>query len=409
MPEYSKMRLKADATYLVTGGSSGFGLASAVRLARRGAKHILLLSRRGIIDAQARETVESIRASGVNVIDARADVADREKLFACLDSALGPLPQLAGIIHAAAVLDDALIGGLDERRIQNALAAKVLGASHLHVYSLQHPVDFFVLYSSVSSVFGNPGQSLYVAANSALETLGSWRRAQGLPAQVIGWGPIADTGMMARQSQSRDQLFKVLGVSPTQGHDALYWLEHCIVENMGENCYFGLDWHSRADLPVLALPRYNRLRPAPPKSESVGAPTLDELRALPYAEAFDVIIQVLSDEITRVLRMPKDRLDADTPLVAQGMDSLMAVELALAIEQKFELPGYTLSLSEASTIKDLAGGLCTYIKESGGAGGVSPGSDAELLQGLEKKHGFKLSDQKLESVMQSMKEQTHEQ
>lgn len=404
---YSKTQLKADAAYLVTGGSSGFGLASAARLARRGARHIILLSRRGIIDEDARAIVANMRANGVTVIEAKADVTDKQALFACLHGLLASLPPLGGIIHAAAVLDDTLIPGLTEKRIRTALAAKVLGALHLHAFSLTHPVDFFVLYSSVSSAFGNPGQSVYVAANSTLEALGALRRSRGLPAQVIGWGPISDTGMMARGSQSRDQLFRVLGISPSQAHDALYWLEHCIEKNVGDSYYFGLDWHSRADLPALGAPRYNRLRPAAPRGKGLEAPALDEIRALPEDEALAVVRRVLVDEITRVLRLPKDRLNEDSPLVAQGMDSLMAVELAIAVEQKFELPGYNLSLAESNTVKDLAASLLAHIKESAGLR-PAPSPDEELVRGLEKKHGFKLTGPKLESVMQSMKDTPHE-
>lgn len=407
-PVYSKMELKADASYLITGGSGGFGLATANRMARRGAKHLILLSRQGLQSEAARESVANMRANGVNVIEALADVTDKDALFRRLNFHLQSLPPLDGVVHAAAALDDGLIGGLTERRIRNSLAAKALGALHLHAFTAERPLSFFVMYSSVSSVFGNPGQSMYVAANSALESLGAWRRSQGLPAQVIAWGPIAETGMMARDSKSRDQLFKVLGVSPSQAHDALYWLEHCIEENVGDSYYFGLDWHSRASLPVLDSPRYNRLRPASPSSEGNEAPSLDEIRALSHADALALVRQALVDEISRVLRLPKDRLNADAPLVAQGMDSLMAVELALAIEQKFDLTGYSLSLAESSTVKDLAASLYAHIRNSAGLKTGSDDSDAAMVRALEKKHGFTLSDQNLESVVQSMKDKRHE-
>lgn len=405
----SKLYLKADATYLVTGGTGGFGLATASRLARRGAKHIVLLSRKGITDEAAMRSIAGIRANGVRIVEAKADVANREQLFACLDMHLKHLPPLAGVVHAAAALDDTLITGLDRRRIRHSLAAKALGAVNLHAYSLDKELDFFVLYSSVSSAFGNPGQSMYVAANSTLETLGAWRRSLGLPAQVIGWGPIADTGMMARDSSTRDKLFKMLGVTPTPVQEALYWLEHCVAENIGDSYYFGLVWDSRTELPVLSSPRFNRLRPAITGIGQTETPALDQIRTMPQDEGIALILQMLVEEITRILRLPKDRLMTETPLISQGMDSLMAVELALAIEQKFELPGYNLSLAESSTALDLARALHTHVRESAGAGGDDVSrADETIVTILEQKHGFRLSEQKREAVVQSMKEGSHE-
>ena len=404
----SKLKLRSDATYLVTGGTGGLGLATAVRLARRGAKHLLLLSRRGITDAEAAQKVDHLRSSGVQVMVAKVDVADKRQLGECLDALLSDQPPLRGIIHAAAVLDDGLITGLTEERIRASLAAKSLGAYNLHIFSQDLPLDFFMLYSSAAAPFGNPGQAAYVGANNMLEALAARRLSLGLPAQYIGWGPIDDTGMLTRNPKAREMLLKVLGISPTPSNDALYWLEHSIAQKIPASYYFGIDWQSRAELSALSSPRFSRLRPRTVATRTVEGPSLEHLRTLPPKEGMETIAGMLIDEISHVLRLPKDRFTANTSLISQGMDSLMAVELALAIEQKFELTGYNLALSEKTTAMSLAESLYTFMTGSAkDAASTTVDPEKQMLQALEQKHGFLLSEQDRVSVVKSMKEDTH--
>lgn len=407
-PVLSKLKLRDDATYLVTGGTGGLGLASAVRLARRGAKHLLLLSRRGVTDAEAAQKIDHLRSSGVQVVVAKVDVAEARQLEECLNRFLSELPPLRGIIHAAAVLDDGLITGLTEERIRASLAAKSLGAYNLHTFSQKQPLDFFMLYSSAAAPFGNPGQAPYVGANNMLEALAARRLSLGLPAQYIGWGPIDDTGMLTRNPKARELLLKVLGISPTPSNDALYWLEHCIAQKIPGSYYFGIDWQSRAELSALSSPRFSKLRPQTVTTRTSEGPGIDHIRSLPPKEGIDAIADILVEEISHVLRLPKDRFTANTSLISQGMDSLMAVELALAIEQKFELTGYNLALSEKTTAISLAESLYTFITGSAkDATSTTVDPEKQMLQALEQKHGFLLSEQERVSVVKSMKEDTH--
>src|SRR5208282_19112 len=118
------------------------------------------------------------------------DVADRTALEAVLQTVGRELPPLRGVLHAAMQLDDSLIANLDARRFSRVLAPKILGAQHLHELTLDHPLDHFILYSSVTTCIGNPGQANYVAANTYLEALVAWRRARGLTGTCVAWGPI---------------------------------------------------------------------------------------------------------------------------------------------------------------------------------------------------------------------------
>ncbi|MDR1660038.1 MAG: SDR family NAD(P)-dependent oxidoreductase [Desulfovibrio sp.] len=409
-PARRGMVCSPDATYLVTGGSGGFGLASAARLAGRGAKNLLLVSRKGIREKEAGGIVRELREKGVRVVDARADAADAGSLRRCLKRHLKSLPPLRGVIHAATALDDGLVTGLTPERIRNSLAAKSLGAVNLHRLTLSLPLDFFALYSSAVTPFGNPGQAGYVAANCMLETLAAWRRARGLPAQVIGWGAIADTGMLTRNPRAREMLLKTLGVSPTRSADALDWLEHCIGEDIGASFFFGLDWRTRAHLPVLASPRFRRLRPAPQSDgREGGAADLspERLRSLPLQESMALLTDALMDETANVLRLPRDRFTPDDPLAALGMDSLMAVELSLAVEQKFGLSDFSLSLSEKTTAKSLAQSLAEFLLSAPGDAAAAD-ADTRMLHSLEQAHGAGLSGEMRDAVLRDMKEKTRE-
>ena len=256
-----------------------------------------------------------------------------------------------------------------------------------------------MLYSSATTAFGNPGQAGYVAANCMLETLAHWRRRQNLPAAVIGWGPIGDTGMITRNPKARAMLLDILGVSPTDSKEALYWLEHCIANNIGSSHFFGLDWNSRADLPALAAPRLSHLRPRHANARDSETSALDRLRSATPEDARALIAAMLIEECASVLRVPRDRLSADTPLAMQGMDSLMVVELNMAVEQKFELAGYTLPFSEKTTAASLAACIHGALTEADGPGEW----EKQALSSLEEKHGIRIDDELRGILLQTAK------
>ena len=219
--------LRSDATYLLTGGLGGVGLAMAGWLAEKGAKHLLLLGRTGLpprdewnrLDpatpagrrAAALLSIESLGTS----VEARAvDVADAAALQGCLDEwAASGRPSVRGVIHAAGVLQFQPLESQDVASLRACLAGKVHGAWHLHRL-LGRQLDFFVLCSSTSALLNSPLLGGYGAANAFLDALAWHRRGAGLPALSVNWGTWGEVGMAVDSGRGADMLSGV-GTIPT--------------------------------------------------------------------------------------------------------------------------------------------------------------------------------------------------
>jgi myxalamid-type polyketide synthase MxaE and MxaD len=196
----SPILLRSDSTYLVTGGLGALGLATAKWMAKRGARHLVLLGR-SEPDLPVAAVIEQIRQQGVEVVIEQADVSNRSQLEYVFEKIKQNMPALRGIIHAAGVLDDCSILNLDSERMKNVMAPKVDGTWNLHLASLNLHLDFFVLYSSAVSVLGSPGQANYAAASSFIDAMAHYRRNLGLTAISINWGPWAEIGLAAEATQ----------------------------------------------------------------------------------------------------------------------------------------------------------------------------------------------------------------
>ena len=193
----------ADGTYLVTGGTRGFGLAVGRWLAARGAGRVVLASRSGMLDGETLSCSPDSKLEALSLDVTRA--ADVECAITSL--ARGEKP-LRGIFHAAVTYDDAMLADMTPDAIDRVLAPKIAGALNLTraVESAGAQLDHFVTFSSLAQVVGWPGQSNYAAANGFLEALASWQRARGIPGQCINWGALGESGHVARSAQMQGYL-----------------------------------------------------------------------------------------------------------------------------------------------------------------------------------------------------------
>ena len=361
--------LLEDATYLVTGGLSGFGLRTAQWLVARGARHLALLSRRGAETPDATEALAEFTARGVSAKAFACDVANEGMLTEALSRMRSEMPPLHGIFHAAMVMEDAFIRDCDREALHRVLAPKAVGAANLDRLTREDPLDFFVLYSSATTLFGNPGQAKYVAANCALEALASERRAAGLPATCVLWGPIADAGYLASNESVRSALAAHLGAPGLNAEEALNVLDRLLAPGSAAAsanlAILDVNWGTLArHLPGARSPRFAELvrragREGSRLSES--ADLREWLSSLASDELEDAIAGLLAKEIGAILRIAPERIDPTVSLYEIGMDSLMGLELALALDARLGVRLPETALAETPTVERLAQRLARML------------------------------------------------
>jgi len=241
-----------DGSYLITGGLGGLGLAMADRLARKGARHLALLGRSSPSPA-ARAAVESLRQRGVEVMICQADIADRaqtEHIVAEVQRVMGPL---RGVMHAAMVLDDSSMELLNEEKMWTAMAPKIRGAWNLHELTVDAPLDFFILCSSVSSIIGNPGQANYAAGCAFLDALAYYRRERGLPALTVNFGMLGEIGTLAANLEASERLQR-FGLKALRVSETLDTLDELLAGDAVQIMMAHIDWKVFGRVSVLRIP-----------------------------------------------------------------------------------------------------------------------------------------------------------
>lgn len=369
--EAKRAMFREDGTYLVTGGVSGFGLRSAQWMVERGARTVVLASRRGVVSAEEQPALAQMRARGANVILEQADCSDESAVQALL-SRMRTLPPLRGIYHAAMVLEDTPLAMMNEEEFLHVVTPKMDGAWNLHKLTLDHPIEQFVLYSSMSYVVGTPGQGNYAAANAFLDALAKHRHALGLPALTVNWGVISDVGYVAR---TKIDTLARLGWRPVTPERAFHVIEECLTYKAATASVFSIDWVKMASI-IPVVNNTERFRQLIAEESGKGAnqrntsSILEELRGLTEADATKVLQTALTQQIAKVFDMPPDQLDMTASLTNLGMDSLMAGQIRnwIATELGTDFP--TMGLMRGPTIVQLAGELRALV-----SGDKAPVSD----------------------------------
>lgn len=362
----SGLKLTANATYLVTGGLSGFGLRTAQWLADKGATTLVLLGRKGAATEEARAAIAALARRGVAVRVFACDVADKGQLEQALGEVRSSLPPLAGIVHAAAVIDDSLIQNMSAGQLAKVFAPKVDGAANLHLLTQDLPLEFFVLYSSGTTLFGNPGQAAYVAANAWLESLAEHRRALGLTATCMRWGAIDDVGYLARNPDTKSALQKRMGGKALASAQALAYLENALLTGESGEGVLQLDWASLAQfLPTAQAPRYQELARTVSKNDAV--PTDPDEVALMLSVLDDEALaaklsEMVKSEVGTILHISPEEIDSGKSIYDMGLDSLMGVELVVALESRFGVRLTMMAVSETPTIDKLAARISDLLR-----------------------------------------------
>ncbi|MCE5303540.1 MAG: SDR family NAD(P)-dependent oxidoreductase [Planctomycetaceae bacterium] len=327
------LSLHDDGTYLVTGGLGGLGLKLAGWLVDRGARHLVLLGRSGASD-EAKQKIEELEKSGVEVSVRRCDAGNRQQLSELLDDVARTMPPLRGVFHLAGVLDDGTLREQTRERFDRVMAAKMLSAWNLHELTLGLPLDLFVLFSSAAALMGSPGQGNYAAANAFLDALAHYRRWEKRHALSVNWGSWAEVGMAAKLVESEGRRWAAAGLGSIEPVAGMHTLEQLIVDDRTQAGVLPIDWPKFFErIPAGAEPawlsdmaRDAREAVSPGDARPV---LLEELQKVTPAERLELALTHIRKQAARVLAIDESNLpDPRRTLNELGFDSLTGVEFA---------------------------------------------------------------------------------
>jgi acyl transferase domain-containing protein/NADPH:quinone reductase-like Zn-dependent oxidoreductase/acyl carrier protein len=359
--------VRPEGAYIITGGLRGVGLATACWLAEQGAGHLVLNGRTGPSGRTAR-TLAALRSAGTRVTVVLGDIAEPGTAERLTAAAAAEGTQLRGVVHSAMVLEDAAIGTIKDGSLNRVWAPKAAGAWRLHHATAEQSLDWFVVFSSMASLLGNPGQGAYAAANAWLDAFAAWRTAGGQPTLAVNWGPWGETGAATG--------FADRGYQTIPTAEGLQALRDLLVHRRVQAGV--IPGEPRTFVPAAGRhsPFFARLMSGNP--EAAGADNSkgtvreirEHLKSLPSQNARRAAVEAaLAEHVRAVLRLESRKLDPQTPLSSLGFDSLLSMELRTRVETSLgvRLPGNFVWKN--STLAALAAGVTERLE----AGNVEAG------------------------------------
>ncbi|WP_329101702.1 type I polyketide synthase [Micromonospora sp. NBC_01699] len=311
-------------TVLVTGGTGGLGALVARHLVTAyGVRSVVLTSRRGPDAPGADELEKELTGLGAQTRILACDVADR----ASVDTLVAGIPDLTGIVHAAGVLDDGVIGALTPDRLADVLAPKADAAWHLHRATRDRDLTAFVLFSSVSGTLGGPGQGAYAAANTFLDALAAHRRAAGLAGQSLAWGLWAGAGMGGELGDADRARLRRQGIPPLSVDTGIALFDHAIATDRAYLALVDLDLRTLAEAGQLPATLRGLVRTRPRRAGETADRLRAELAGRPPAERLTVLLDLVRTHAAVVLGHPGPAAVApERAFKDLGFDSLSAVQ-----------------------------------------------------------------------------------
>jgi NADPH:quinone reductase-like Zn-dependent oxidoreductase/acyl carrier protein len=396
-------RFNDDGSYIITGGLGGVGLTVAEWMASKGAGCLVLVSRREPNTAE-NAAMERARALGARVEHRRTDLTNQKAVDALIAEIGQTMPPLRGIMHAAATIDDALVTDLRPERFDAVLGPKVRGAWYLHEATRDLALEFFVMFSSVATIFPQPGHGSYAAANAFLDSFAAYRRGLGLAGSSINW-----TGWVG------------LGLARNMGTRRT--IDACAAEGLGSFDYeeaVAALWQAlwadpihatavRIDGTMVAaqetIPTLQREVAGPGASRArEGAGTVEHPALTALAEAatrgerMALLEQLLRVETSRVLKLAPERIGANQAFGQLGIDSLMALELIRRVNAALGLALPATAVFNYPTLTVLAGQI---LKRLGLEAVQAPVEDASPARGGKRDELDELSeDEALRALME---------
>ncbi|GAA0706625.1 hypothetical protein GCM10009548_94630 [Streptomyces malaysiensis subsp. malaysiensis] len=319
-------------TTLITGGTGGLGAQIARWLAHRGAPRLHLISRSGPDAPGASELGEELTALGTDITITACDASDRAALQRLIDTVPAEHP-LTAVFHTAGTMELGQIGELDPGRLQSVLRSKALAAAHLHDLTQDLDLAAFVLFSSNAATWGSGQQAAYAAANTYLDALAEHRRARGLPATSLAWGPWGEAGMAADQHTLSH--LKRRGLSPLPTDLAIASLHQALTHDDTAVTIADVDWETfgrtfttQRPSPFLTRLLPTSAEPTTPAATADDNPLRQQLGAAPTAQRHQILVRHIQTLAATILGHPGlDAIPPGQPFQELGFDSLTAVEL----------------------------------------------------------------------------------
>jgi acyl transferase domain-containing protein/acyl carrier protein len=347
----------SNATYLITGGTSGIGFELGIWLVSKGARNIVLIGRTGLKSQEAEDIVNKMRTDGVRVSIESCDISNKESLNELIRTIVTDLPPLKGIFHCAMVLDDGFLMDMSEERYKKVFSPKINGALNLHNSTNTLSLDFFVCFSSVSSLLGNPGQASYVAANSYLDAFSHYLRDQGVSAITINLGAVKDTGVLTRNSAAA-RLLNNIGVRGLATAQLFNGLEQILEHNPIQIGFFDIDWLALQE--NFSVNQRTALFRHIYNDDTASSYTgrkrrfTEMLGKMDDPGATNYICELLKSELSLVLKMQSERIDINTGIDTLGIDSLLVLEFITNIETKTGFRLSPIEVLSGPSLKQLA-------------------------------------------------------
>jgi acyl transferase domain-containing protein/acyl-CoA synthetase (AMP-forming)/AMP-acid ligase II/pimeloyl-ACP methyl ester carboxylesterase len=351
------LELSSTASYVITGGLGSLGLKAAQLLAAQGAKNLILLGR-SQPTGFAQQAIANLAQPGVTVKTVQVDITDFPALTEILELVNADFP-IKGIVHAAGILRDGFLQNQTWSNFQTVITPKVMGAWNLHQASKHLELDFFVLFSSVASLIGSPGQSNYTVANAGLDAIAHYRRSLGLPALSINWAAWADSGMAVEQG------FQVKGLNflePAAGLETLARLLSggSVAPQIG---VIDADWLELSQKFTYLHQANYFSELVTPRQEAANQQIFQDLLATSIAQRPEYLTKYLQQAIAEILQIEPAKLSITDSLLDLGMDSLMVMEAINQLKTDLQLILYPREFYERPQINALAAYLATEFAQ----------------------------------------------
>ncbi|CKQ03242.1 multifunctional mycocerosic acid synthase membrane-associated MAS [Mycobacterium tuberculosis] len=341
---------RRDGSYIITGGLGGLGLFFASKLAAAGCGRIVLTAR-SQPNPKARQTIEGLRAAGADIVVECGNIAEPDTADRLVSAATATGLPLRGVLHSAAVVEDATLTNITDELIDRDWSPKVFGSWNLHRATLGQPLDWFCLFSSGAALLGSPGQGAYAAANSWVDVFAHWRRAQGLPVSAIAWGAWGEVGRATFLAEGGEIM-----ITPEEG---AYAFETLVRHDRAYSGY----------IPILGAPWLADLVRRSPWGEmfaSTGQRSRGpskfrmELLSLPQDEWAGRLRRLLVEQASVILRRT---IDADRSFIEYGLDSLGMLEMRTHVETETGIRLTPKVIATNNTARALAQYLADTLAE----------------------------------------------